>query len=1078
MEMRMRVCQSTAYPALVTACRDEAVSTTVAYVDGGGVGSDPVFNQISTLYNKVVSMSDHYNMSDGSPEVNNVTGLPFGFFHTPLKGFDDGYPLLFDSHVSEKRIVDLLHYVQDGGMLSAQLTRSMTLQMVTYNPEAIVFGYFSATFRWIDSGVISMTSKLMALPAVEYNHGVSSWQLKTLLPDIFFILLIIAYIALTSWDIVASLRSQRKMSHMSKVSPGGIGSGNAGGGIGRMGLAARTGGASTMHSQRSLGAAWPSLAQLGSLGPASIHHYSSTVSPSGTSVAFARGASMADTKDCAIEAEIAEARLEAEDAVRKDRENGVHGGGAVAVRHARKYTATMSPFWIAFEAMLCGLMVACGVLWFMYSAQLVSSDVFVTRFGAYDADAFAPARFLLPMRDESAAAAAQFAAETGRNVPQPGTAGRWRLPADMTGLENAAKLASRADEMYTIYVLYYFFQGFVLLGLILRLIMHLSFQRRLSIIGGTLVALVPELFHFLLVVTTIFCMMAVFLHTIFGYRVYATSTFGEAIFTLFKMLVFGDDTDLYHALAIPGLDAPLERSMASAFRGLVSVLVVWVLRMYLTSFIILIYAGLNQYAKHMPAVSQDLRRMFTWWAQKVRRKAPSNAHIEKLLDKVLEEVGGHRSLLSRVRATVARTVLRNAAGPAVNAAFGTVPYSQSGSRDGSRVVRGGSGGGGIKLDRFPSSVGSKELGAALMSAPGRRTLSESLSSSLNVAHSSGDSGWLSDGRPHMVAGEVQRGSEAGSPLGASQRMSTRQLSIRQLSIRQIDITADGPLLPRKAPPRRLPGRSSSLADILIERQRAAATTVAATTDATPGISDFLQNWSGIEGVPPTSVGSLYDSARMARMWLVPPPVPAGGRARPSDNGSASGALGHGYAAAAAMAAPMPGGGNNGGVGGLTAQQEHDLATIHDALTARFDIRGSTAPASDAASRAGGAVPVVSGARSRKAAAAPVGQHSAMRHRITVLAEAPAETASDDDGGVDSVGREEAARLRHALFRAVVVELAYAQRQLKAMRAAQADLNRLAAELACVLPRPGTVSGRPMLPTMLHAPPPRSADRKA
>jgi hypothetical protein len=47
-------------------------------------------------------MSDFYNMSDGSPEVNNVTGMPFGFFHTPLKGFDDGYPLLFDTHVSEK----------------------------------------------------------------------------------------------------------------------------------------------------------------------------------------------------------------------------------------------------------------------------------------------------------------------------------------------------------------------------------------------------------------------------------------------------------------------------------------------------------------------------------------------------------------------------------------------------------------------------------------------------------------------------------------------------------------------------------------------------------------------------------------------------------------------------------------------------------------------------------------------------------------------------------------------------------------------------------------------------------------
>ncbi|KAG1675984.1 hypothetical protein FOA52_014228 [Chlamydomonas sp. UWO 241] len=946
------------YPSLVTACRDKAVSTSVAYVDGGGVGNDPVFSQLSSLYNKEVSMSDFY-MSNGSPEVNNVTGMPFGFFHTPLKGFDDGYPLLFDTHVSEKvRIVDLLHYIQDGGMLSAQLTRSMTLQIVTYNPEAVVFGYFSATFTWIDSGVISMTSKLMALPAVEYMHVVSSGQLQTLLPDIFLVILVVAYIVLTPWDIVASLRSQRKLSSISTVSPvdafnplftsnapigiggrmydgtapnngdspqGGGGAvrptarmhvpytlamiadkamlevhghsplsgpqlaqslhvlppyedradgppsagasptlapapfsvaaayaanayaspsssaattptkhgGGGGGGGGcddtwgpsesrgaspiasrpslgttthqwqhpqqqltyfpvsaaaagprplsplgvtsggeygggaialetqgssshgrRQGSPSASAGLFTSHSTSELagnygdstaptrhslpgsphsattragpiaeGAEWAGATlptsstsvcmptrggprsgshgggigsgnagvRISRMGSATGVGSTTTMTPSprlqrSPNVAFvhalsyAGGPSKTDATDRTLEGEIAEARLEAKAAVRKDR-----GLDAPALSRAQKYTLTMSPFWIAFETALCALMLACIVLWFVYSVQLVSSDVFVTRFSAYDADAFAPARFLLPIRDASAAAEAQFAAETGRDEPPAGTAGRWRLPADMAGLENAAKLASRVDEMYTIYVLYYFLQGFVLLGLIARLIMYLSFQRRLSIIGGTLAALVPELFHFVLVVTVLFCMMAVFLNTVFGYRVHATATFGEAIFTLFKMLVFGDDTELYYACTIPGLDAPLERSMASAFRGLASVVIVWVLRMYLATFIILIYGGLNQYAKHMPTVSQDLRRMFKWWAQKVRRKAPSNVHIDKLLDKVLEEGGGPSGLLARMRATVARTMLRGAAGPAVRADI----------RRG-----GGAGGAGIRRDRL------------------------------------------------------------------------------------------------------------------------------------------------------------------------------------------------------------------------------------------------------------------------------------------------------------------------------------------------------------------------------------------
>jgi hypothetical protein len=61
-------------------------------------------------------------------------------------------------------------------------------------------------------------------------------------------------------------------------------------------------------------------------------------------------------------------------------------------------------------------------------------------------------------------------------------------------------------------------------------------------------------------------MMAVFLNTIFGHRVYATSTFGEALFTLFKMLVFGDDTELYFV----GVEWASELWICLVIQGLVS----------------------------------------------------------------------------------------------------------------------------------------------------------------------------------------------------------------------------------------------------------------------------------------------------------------------------------------------------------------------------------------------------------------------------------------------------------------------------------------------------------------------------
>ena len=45
----------------------------------------------------------------------------------------------------------------------------------------------------------------------------------------------------------------------------------------------------------------------------------------------------------------------------------------------------------------------------------------------------------------------------------------------------------RVDRMYSNMVLYDVLLGFILMGLIIRLIMYLSFQKRLSVIGGTLV---------------------------------------------------------------------------------------------------------------------------------------------------------------------------------------------------------------------------------------------------------------------------------------------------------------------------------------------------------------------------------------------------------------------------------------------------------------------------------------------------------------------------------------------------------------------------------------------------------------
>ena len=75
------------------------------------------------------------------------------FTHAPA-GYPDGYPLLFDTRLTEKRAAQVLAYAQDGGYLSALLTRSLSVELLVYNPGAVVFGFARMELQWEHSGDI------------------------------------------------------------------------------------------------------------------------------------------------------------------------------------------------------------------------------------------------------------------------------------------------------------------------------------------------------------------------------------------------------------------------------------------------------------------------------------------------------------------------------------------------------------------------------------------------------------------------------------------------------------------------------------------------------------------------------------------------------------------------------------------------------------------------------------------------------------------------------------------------------------------------------------------------------------
>jgi hypothetical protein len=143
----------------------------------------------------------------GSRELN-PGGTPYGFFHEPLERFPDGYPIILDTHLSAWRAEEAVTFMREGGYLSASLTKTLRAQLVTYNPDAQVFGYWRLSFTWQDSGDISTNLNLLGLPAVSYGEAIGTLKVNKFVPDFVLILLILGYVILTARDVYRQFADQ------------------------------------------------------------------------------------------------------------------------------------------------------------------------------------------------------------------------------------------------------------------------------------------------------------------------------------------------------------------------------------------------------------------------------------------------------------------------------------------------------------------------------------------------------------------------------------------------------------------------------------------------------------------------------------------------------------------------------------------------------------------------------------------------------------------------------------------------------------------------------------------------------
>ena len=118
-------------------------------------GSDPVFVRDTALYNpKMMGREgEFYNMTSGSKDVN-INISPNGFFHRPMAGMPDGFPVIIPPSTDLYRTA-VLHAAMEGGNYLDTRTTSLSLQLSSYNSKLKTMMFGTATFSWTAAGSIS-----------------------------------------------------------------------------------------------------------------------------------------------------------------------------------------------------------------------------------------------------------------------------------------------------------------------------------------------------------------------------------------------------------------------------------------------------------------------------------------------------------------------------------------------------------------------------------------------------------------------------------------------------------------------------------------------------------------------------------------------------------------------------------------------------------------------------------------------------------------------------------------------------------------------------------------------------------
>jgi hypothetical protein len=187
---------------------------------------------------------------------------------------------------------------------------------------------------------------------------------------------------------------------------------------------------------------------------------------------------------------------------------------------------------------------------------------------------------------------------------------------------------------------YVFLQAIIIFVLALSIIRLIGVQPRLAVIPGTLVVIIPDICHLIVVTLTVCCCMAMIFVILIGPNNKQVSSFSEALLFQATALVNGNELNVFEGI-YSGQYGQFELAVIN-MTHVFMIITLLTLKAIILTIIITPFSLFVLRGRGYPSMAEDIESLIYWRYQQVRRTSWLNSYIVEKTAAALRKNKGSR----------------------------------------------------------------------------------------------------------------------------------------------------------------------------------------------------------------------------------------------------------------------------------------------------------------------------------------------------------------------------------------------------------------------------------------------------